>query len=101
MVESMRVDSDALRGAEPAFGALASSVDDILRRLARALDAEGECWGRDRTGVAFAESYVPAAAQTRDALPGLRDGVRGVGDALLAVADNVDAVEARTRHRFG
>jgi len=97
---SMRVDPHELRRVEPAFAALALSVDETLRRLASVLDAEGECWGRDRTGSAFAESYVPAATQTRQALPDLRDGVRGVGDALLLVADNVDVAESRAQVRF-
>jgi hypothetical protein len=100
MADSMRIDPHGLRAAEPAFGSLASSVDVIVRRLVDALHLEGECWGGDRTGAAFAESYAPAAQQTRAAIEGLRDGVRGVGEALLAVADNIDAAEVRTQTRF-
>jgi uncharacterized protein YukE len=98
---SLWIDPAALRDAAPWFGRLANSVDDVFHGLASALDVEGECWGRDRTGVAFAQSYVEAATQTRDALPGLRDAVRGVGRAVSAVADGTDAAETQIQARFG
>jgi uncharacterized protein YukE len=99
-VTSIWIDPAALRDAVPSFGHLADSVDDALHSLAATLDAEGECWGRDRTGAAFAQSYVDAAAQTRDAFPGLRDAVRGVGRAVSAVADGTDAAETHVQARF-
>ncbi len=97
----MWIDPAALRDAAPAFGALAASVGDILKSLCVVLDTEGECWGRDRTGAAFAQSYVVGAEQTRAAFPGLHDAMRGVGWAVSAVADGADAAEAEVQSRFG
>jgi hypothetical protein len=101
MTEVMRVDAVGLRDCEPAFGHLSVLVDETLRRLADRLDAEGECWGGDETGVAFRGAYWPAATTVREAIPGLRDGVASVGASLLVAADNVDAAETRTAYRFG
>ncbi len=100
-VSPMWVDPVALREAAPTFGALAASVDDILVNLSVVLDTEGDCWGRDRTGVAFAQSYVVGAQQTRAAFLGLYDAMRGVGRAVSAVADGTDAAESQVQSRFG
>jgi hypothetical protein len=96
----MRVDTDGLRAAEPALRNLSSSVGVVLTRLAGVLDAAGCCWGSDEIGATFAESYVPGARLVRDALPSLRDDVAGVGAAIVAVADNVDAAEGRAQARL-
>jgi hypothetical protein len=98
---TMRVDTVGLRDCEPAFGQLSLLVDEALRRLADRLDAEGECWGGDETGIAFRGAYWPAATTVREAIPGLRDGVASVGASLVVAADNVDAAEARAAYRFG
>jgi uncharacterized protein YukE len=97
----MWIDPAALRDAAPTFGVIAASVDDILMSLCIVLDTEGECWGRDRTGAAFAQSYVAGAQQTRAAFLGLHDAMRGVRWAVGAVADGADAAESRVQSRFG
>jgi hypothetical protein len=101
MTDLIRVDTLALRGAEPAFRYLSSSVGVVLTRLADVLDVAGCCWGRDEIGASFAESYVPGARLVRDALPSLRDDVAEAGAAILMVADNVDAAESRAQTRLG
>ncbi len=97
----MWVDPAALREAAPTFEALAASVEDVLMSLRTVLDTEGDCWGRDRTGVAFAQSYVVAAQQTQDAFLGLHDAMRSIGRAVGAVADGADAAESQVQSRFG
>ena len=100
-MSSMWIDPAALRDAAPTLGALAASVDDILMSLCIVLDTEGECWGRDRTGTAFAQSYVVGAQQTRGAFLDLHDAMRGVGWAVGAVAASTDAAESQVQSRFG
>lgn len=97
---TLRADTAALRAAEPAFDTMAAAVAGLLNRLAGALDAEGACWGADEVGSAFAQKYLPAAISVLDALPPLRDAIAGTGAAVLAVADNVDSAEDRSRVRF-
>jgi hypothetical protein len=101
MTETMRVDIGRLRDCGPVFTNLALLLDETRRRLAGRLDAEGGCWGRDETGIAFQSSYGPAAAKVREALSGLREGVTAVGASLVQAADNVEAADDRTAFRFG
>jgi hypothetical protein len=100
MAESMRVDVAALRRAEPTFDALASGEDAVARRLASALDAQGACWGVDEMGLTFANGYLPAAEQVRDAFGELGAGLSGAGGAVGWVSDNVDAAEGRAQGRL-
>ena len=100
MTEVMRVDTDALRGAEPAFDTLASAVDGVLTRLTSALQAEGRCWGGDEVGQSFEKDYLDGVGNTCDGMATLRDAVAGVGQSVLAAADAVDAVEGRVRSRL-
>src|SRR3979409_2527191 len=100
MTGMMRVDTDGLRAADPAFRDLSPSGGTVLTRLAGVLDAAGSCWGNDQTGASFAQSYVPGARLVCDALPSLRDDVAQVGRAIVAVADNVDAAENRAQTRL-
>jgi len=100
MAETMRVDTDALRTAEPALGALTATVAMVRSRVATALDREGACWGGDAMGATFAQDYVPASEQILQGLSALGEGLREVGTALGDVADNVDAAEGRARLRL-
>jgi hypothetical protein len=100
MAEPMRVDTMGVRHCQPGLAALSTALDEARRRLDHHLDPEGACWGADELGSAFAASYLPAEADVRAALSRLRDVLAAVGDALLSVADNADAAEGRTRHRF-
>jgi len=96
----VRFDANGLRDAEPVIDALASDVRLVLDELAAGLDAEGMCWGRDRIGQQFNDVYVAPAGTARDACVALHDGLSVVAQAVLRVADEVDAVEERTRHRL-
>lgn len=100
MTATMRVDSAGLRAAEPSMRELSSSVGATLARLAGVLDAAGRCWGGDDIGTTFARSYLPGAQLVRDALSHLSDDVAGMGEAIVAAADNIDAAEGRAQARF-
>jgi uncharacterized protein YukE len=100
MSDVMRVDSVALRQAAPRFSALSGQLDGVFRQLAAALAAEGECWGTDDTGKAFAKEYLPAAQQIADAGREVADAVEDVGARLVKVADLADAAEARAVDRL-
>jgi uncharacterized protein YukE len=100
MAETMRVQTDALRAAEPALADVSTTVDMVLSRVAAALDREGACWGADAMGTTFAQDYVPASQQILQALSVLGEGLRDVGTAVGEVADNVDAAEGRARLRL-
>lgn len=96
----MGIDPAGLRAAEPAVGDVASSLREVLRCLEVALNVEGTCWGHDHTGRLFAESYLPAATQARQAGTLVREGVDAIAAAIGAVANHADAVESRVQARL-
>jgi hypothetical protein len=96
----MGIDPAGLRAAGSAVGDVASCLREVLRGLELALDIEGSCWGRDRTGRVFADSYLPAAAQARQAGALMHDGVDAIAAAIGAMAGNADAVEGRVQSRL-
>jgi uncharacterized protein YukE len=100
MSDVMRVDADALRGAEPAFDTLASTVDGVLSRLTSALQAEGRCWGGDEVGQSFEHDYLDGVGNTCAGMATLRDAVARVGQSVLTAADSVDAADGRARSRL-
>ena len=100
MSDTMRVDTAALRGAEPAFQTLSTAVGQVLSRLTTALDAEGRCWGGDEVGSHFEKDYLEGVRNTCDGMASLRDAVADIGRSVLAAADAVDGAEDRTRSRF-
>ena len=100
MGNTIRVDPAGLRDAAPALRYLSSSAGAVLATLSGVLDEAGCCWGADQFGTTFADSYLPGVQLVRDALPKLRDDVAEVADAVVVVADNVDAAEGRAQSRL-
>ncbi len=99
--EVLRVDTAALRQAGPAMRVLSTSVGATLRRLSSALAVEGTCWGTDEMGAAFDREYSAAAHDVWAAFTVLGDHVRGAGNTLLAIADDLDASDGRAQTRLG
>ena len=96
----MRVDTDGLRTAEPAFDTLSAAVRGMLARLNAELAAQGRCWGTDDIGRSFEKDYLDGVSDTCGGLRAVRDAIGHIGQSLLAAADEVDAAEDRTRSRL-
>jgi uncharacterized protein YukE len=100
VTDVLRVDSVALRSAEPDFDALAAAVDGVLSRLTAALSAQGRCWGGDEMGGHFEPPYLDGVHATCNGIAAVRGAVARVGQSVLSAADSVDAADARARSRF-
>lgn len=96
----MRVDAAGLRGTAPALRQLSAALGGVFSTLTGVLDGAGRCWGGDEFGATFAEGYLPGVQLVRDAFPGLREDVAGVADAVVVVAEKVDAAEGRAQSRL-
>ncbi len=96
----MRVDVDRLRTAVPDLAAVAGLVDAVLSRLHTALDAEGECWGRDATGRAFGTGYAPLRDRAHQAFADLSAAIGAIGADLGTVADAARAADDRAGARL-
>lgn len=101
MADSLRADTDALRARGPRFGAVADDVAAAAERLRSVIEAEGECWGSDQIGQAFAARYKPGEGEGQKAIQGLRDAFTRYGEDLVSVADSLQAQDDATAGDLG
>jgi len=94
------VDPDQVRASAPAVAQLGDRLDEICRTLQSALLAEGDCWGADQYGEAFAEKYQDPSANAFDTFPPLSKGLHDVAAGLLETADTADRGEGATHDKF-
>lgn len=81
------VDVPGLRRGAGQFGAAGDSLNGVLQALNSALQAEGQCWGGDESGQAFAQKYVPNSQATLEAFGALAEALEGVGTGVSQTAD--------------
>lgn len=84
------VDVAGLRRGGAQFSASGDSLDGVMKALNSALSAEGECWGGDESGQAFAKEYVPNAKGTLEAFTNL---TKALNDIRTGVDQSADAYE--------
>ncbi|GAA1278783.1 WXG100 family type VII secretion target [Saccharothrix xinjiangensis] len=84
------VDVPGLRRGAAQFGGAGDSLNDVLQALDSALRAEGQCWGGDESGQAFAQKYVPNSQATLEAFGAL---AQALGDIGTGVGQSADAYE--------
>ncbi|WP_280276752.1 WXG100 family type VII secretion target [Nocardia wallacei] len=90
MDKKLSVDPDRLLDDAPRFDSIGSDLAAVVRKLRAALSEEGEPWGNDDAGRAFAEAYVPEYKRTMDELNLLVEAVRQAGTDLRHLAENFD-----------
>ncbi|MFC6089579.1 WXG100 family type VII secretion target [Saccharothrix lopnurensis] len=88
------VDVPGLRRGAAQFGGAGDALNDVLRALDSALRAEGQCWGGDESGQAFAQKYVPNSQATLEAFGVL---AQALGDIGTGVGQSADAYEGSDR----
>ncbi|MFD5824954.1 WXG100 family type VII secretion target [Lentzea sp. NPDC060358] len=98
---SFEVDPTALRSASPKFSAAGDKLQTAFETLRAVLDANNGCWGGDDAGKEFEKTYVPIAAQARDAFPALAEGIHSIREALDASADTWEAVDQAGARSLG
>ncbi|MEU6191241.1 WXG100 family type VII secretion target [Nocardia sp. NPDC047038] len=90
MGETFSVDPDRLREHAPQFDLIGADVAATVRKLRAALAEEGEPWGKDDAGRAFAESYVPEHKRTMADLNSLVEVLQQAGTDLRNLAENFE-----------
>lgn len=84
------VSVSGLRRGAGQYGAASDSLDGVMQALNSALQAEGQCWGGDESGQAFAKEYVPNSEATLEAFENL---AKALGDIRTGVEQTADAYE--------
>lgn len=95
------VHPEKLRGASPKFDNASDSLKTALDKLNEVLSAEGDCWGADEAGQAFAEDYRPAAEQGTEGMTTLAKAMHQVRGELDATARTWDEDDKRNAEGVG
>ncbi|WP_433265599.1 WXG100 family type VII secretion target [Actinosynnema sp. CS-041913] len=90
MTGGFEVDVPGLRRGGAQFSAAGDSLDGVFQALDGALQAEGQCWGGDESGQAFAKEYVPNSTATLDAFKNL---AKALQDIRTGIDQSADAYE--------
>ncbi|KAF0849215.1 hypothetical protein FNL39_101652 [Nocardia caishijiensis] len=80
-----------MRSTRTSFDSVASTISSALTTLTAALAAEGECWGGDEIGQAFAQNYTPGVEQGKTSVGNLATTMTQLGTNMVTVADALDA----------
>ncbi|MFD3744481.1 WXG100 family type VII secretion target [Nocardia sp. NPDC058633] len=97
-MSTLDVDPDGLRNTQPAFASVASTITTAAQQLAAVISAEGECWGGDEIGAAFAQNYTPGVDPGQKAVTGLATTMTQLGENMVTVAN---AFQAQDTTRAG
>lgn len=86
-MSSLNLDPAALRGTQPSFTSVADTITTGAKALAAVIAAEGECWGNDEIGAAFAKNYTPGVESGQKAVTGLATTMTQSGENMVTIAD--------------
>ncbi|MFB7718551.1 hypothetical protein [Nocardia sp. NPDC056100] len=93
-------DLDEMRARVPEVDRTAEDVATTVQTLRTSLAAEGEPWGTDEAGRAFAGSYLPDYQRTMADLDALVRMLRQGGGDLHRLANGFEAADARGARRI-
>ncbi len=83
------IEPDVVRRGGTKIGQAGDGLTRVLDTLKAVLDAEGECWGADETGRAFAGKYVPGKDGTVEALGKVAEALGKIEQNLKQTADDM------------
>ena len=95
MPDGYTVDPSVLQSSRPEYESHAQQVADIYNELTSKLLAEGDCWGNDDAGRAFAGNYVGTAVSALESMRQHSEGLVTIAEGVYAWARNyISADEA-------
>ncbi|MFD3509567.1 type VII secretion target [Nocardia sp. NPDC058666] len=100
-MSSVDVDPDGLRNTQPGFASVASTITTAARALAAVIAAEGECWGGDEVGAAFAKNYTPGVEPGQKAVTGLATTMTQLGENMVTIANAFQAQDTNHAGEIG
>ncbi|MEV0331154.1 hypothetical protein [Nocardia sp. NPDC050717] len=95
-MSSLNADPEALRGTQPVFDSIATTLTTAVNQLAAALAAEGECWGNDEIGQAFAQNYTPGVEQGKTSVGNLAKTMTQLGANMVTIATELTTQDTAT-----
>ncbi|GGK89777.1 hypothetical protein [Nocardia jinanensis] len=101
MSESLWLDPDEMHASAAELEEIADEVAQLVAELKMAQAREGDCWGGDKPGNAFAESFVPSAEQGMAGFENLVDSVRAISAGIRATTDAFANADGAGRTQVG
>ncbi|MEV0107648.1 hypothetical protein AB0H42_15040 [Nocardia sp. NPDC050799] len=87
MSQPLWLDPDALHASAAELDQVAAETARMVTELKAAFAQEGECWGGDKPGNAFAEGYLPSTEQSMAGFEDLVNSARAMSAGLHAAAE--------------
>lgn len=100
-MSTVNIDPEALRNTQPGFDAVASTITTAAQALAAVIAAEGQCWGGDEIGAAFAQNYTPGVDPGQKAVTGLATTMTQLGQNMVTIADTFRAQDTAQAGALG
>ncbi|MFD4431210.1 hypothetical protein [Nocardia sp. NPDC058497] len=83
---ALDVNPDALKATRAEFNTVSAATTAALNALSTVIAAEGECWGADETGKAFAEGYTGDVEPGKQAIAKLATVLSQYGERVETAA---------------
>lgn len=97
----MRMQPEEIRSGGKKIGDSGDDLDQVLKTLKSALDAEGECWGNDEAGQKFGGDYTKGRDSVLDSLTKAVKALGDIDDNLKATADDTEASDTSSAGGIG
>ena len=92
---------DAVLRASNGLVTAADGLENALKALQGALDAQGECWGNDDSGKEFAKDYVPGSQGAVEGFANLAQGLRGMQQNVAKSMEALSGADDQITSQLG
>jgi WXG100 family type VII secretion target len=86
--------ADQIRTGSQKFNDVTGGLQQTAQTLSSVLDSQGECWGGDETGQAFAKDYVPQAQTAVQAFTTMVSNIQALQQNLDQAAASYEGTDA-------
>ncbi|MGW0516518.1 WXG100 family type VII secretion target [Crossiella sp. NPDC003009] len=88
-----RQNADGIRAGAGRLSRVGDDLAKAATSLQSALTGEGQCWGNDESGQAFAKDYVPAADAVSKGIADVAQGLINVAKGLNDQATTMEQAD--------
>jgi uncharacterized protein YukE len=94
MSDGLEIQPDAFRAAAPQFEQASDTFATAADRLQNSIGSEGQCWGRDDPGTAFASKYIDGANDALQMMMQIPGIFQSIADRIRSDADGYTGTDS-------